>query len=172
MLKRTIKFTDYNGTDCQEDHFFNLTQTELIELEVNYEDGLGAALEAIVAAKDQKALLAIFKKLVLLSYGQKSADGKSFRKSDEMREEFSQTSAYDALFTELAVNESAAADFIKGIVPANMGAAMDQQQVARIVAEGQPLVEQTMQNYADHVSNVFSTPPPPPSAFEAKRVDL
>ena len=52
-----------------------------------------------------------------MAYGIKSDDGKRFMKSDQLREEFSQTAAYDALFMELATNDDAAATFIKGVVP-------------------------------------------------------
>lgn len=168
MLKRNIKFTDYNDTPCVEEHYFNLTDTELIELEVEYNEGLGATIEKIVATEDRKGLIAIFKKLVLQAYGQKSPDGKSFRKSEAMRDEFSQTAAYSALFMELATNADAAAEFIKGIVPASMGASIDQQTAARIGAETQPAID----DLAVRVASQFSPPPPPPSAFEATRVDL
>jgi hypothetical protein len=63
--------------------------------------------------------------LILLSYGVKSEDGKRFIKSDELRAEFSQTAAYQDMFMELAFNDGAAADFIKGIVPADMSVEMD-----------------------------------------------
>ena len=33
MLKKTITYTDYNGTTRKEDFYFNLTQAEVTELE-------------------------------------------------------------------------------------------------------------------------------------------
>ena len=31
MLKKTINYTDYNGTERTEDFYFNLTQTEVLQ---------------------------------------------------------------------------------------------------------------------------------------------
>lgn len=41
MLKKTIAYTDYNGTTRKEDFYFNLTQAEVTELEVSVEGGPG-----------------------------------------------------------------------------------------------------------------------------------
>lgn len=120
MLKRSITFEDYNGDTVTETHYFNLSKAELVELEFSSDSGFGATLDAIIEAKDNKSLVAEFKKLVLLAYGQKSPDGKRFIKSDEMREEFQQTAAYSALFMELATDDKAAADFVNGIIPKDM----------------------------------------------------
>jgi hypothetical protein len=120
MLKRTIKYEDFNGVDVVEDFYFNLSKSELIEMEAEYNGGLSETLNRIIEAKDNKTLIAEFKKLVLNSYGQKSIDGKRFMKSDALREEFSQTPAYDVLFMELASNEGAAGEFINGIMPKDM----------------------------------------------------
>jgi hypothetical protein len=120
MLKREITYEDFNGEKATDTFYFNLTKTEIITLEVSYEGGLEAALKRIVATNDSKNLIAEFKRIILLAYGVKSEDGKRFIKNDQLREEFSQTAAYDALFMELATNDEAAAVFIKGIIPKDM----------------------------------------------------
>ncbi|MET0786302.1 MAG: hypothetical protein ABWY25_06310 [Paenisporosarcina sp.] len=117
MLKRDITYEDFDGEKVTETFYFNLTRSEIIELEVGYKGGLQEALQRIVKADDKKTLIAEFKKIVLLAYGVKSDDGKRFIKNDELREEFSQTAAYDALFMELATSDDAAATFIRGVVP-------------------------------------------------------
>lgn len=120
MLKREITYEDYNGETVTDTFYFNLTKTEIIELEVGYEGGLEAAIQKIIEAKDNKNLIAEFKKIVLAAYGKKSEDGKRFIKSETLREEFAQTAAYDALFMELATSEDAAANFINGIIPKDL----------------------------------------------------
>lgn len=117
MLKREITYENFDGEMVTEVHHFHFAKNELIDLEVEYEGGLQAGLQRIIDAKDYKALIKEFKKLVLLSYGIKSEDGKRFIKNDELREEFSQTIAYDTLFMELATDDTKAAEFIIGILP-------------------------------------------------------
>lgn len=120
MLKRDITYEDFNGDKVTDTYYFNLTRSEIIELEVGYKGGLEQALKRIIAAQDNKQLFAEFKRIVLLAYGEKSDDGKRFIKTPELREAFSQTAAYDALFMELATNDDAAATFIKGVIPRDM----------------------------------------------------
>ena len=117
MLKKTFTYTDYNGVERTEDHYFNLSKAELMEMELSTTGGLAEMINKIVAAQDAPAIVKVFKELVLKAYGQKSADGRRFIKSKEIADEFSQTEAYSQLFMELATDADAAARFVNGIVP-------------------------------------------------------
>ncbi|MET0786532.1 MAG: hypothetical protein ABWY25_07500 [Paenisporosarcina sp.] len=128
MLKRDITYEDFDGEKVTETFYFNLSRSEIIELEVEYKDGLKEALQRIVKAEDSKALIKEFKKIVLMAYGEKSSDGKRFVKSDAIREAFSQTAAYDQLFMELAMDDNAAATFIKGVIPKDFAQEQDKPQ--------------------------------------------
>lgn len=123
MLKKTVKYTDYNGVEKTEDFFFNLNQAEIMEMELSKDGGLAEAIQRIVDAKDVPAIIAVFKELVLKAYGEKSADGKYFRKKDAdgrpLYRNFEETEAYSIIFMELATDADEAAKFVKGIIPAN-----------------------------------------------------
>lgn len=118
MLKKTITYVDYNGSERTEDFYFNLTKAEIMEMELSTTGGLSEMIGRIVAAQDAPAIIKVFKELVLKAYGQKSADGKRFVKSAALSEEFAQTEAYSILFMELATDADAAAKFVNAIVPA------------------------------------------------------
>lgn len=118
MLKKTITYTDYNGSERTEDFYFNLNKAEIMEMEMSITGGLTEMINKIVAAKDAPAIISIFKKLVLKAYGEKSPDGKRFIKSEELATAFSQTEAYSQLFMELATDADEAAKFVNGIIPA------------------------------------------------------
>ena len=119
MLKQTITYTDYNGTERTEDFYFNLTKAEIMEMEMSTDGGLAEMIQRIVAAKDSASIIKVFKDLILKAYGEKSADGRRFIKSDEISQNFAQTEAYSQLFMELATDSDAAAKFVNGIVPAD-----------------------------------------------------
>ena len=119
MLKKTITYHDYNGVEYTQDFYFNLSKAEIMEMEMGTTGGLAEMITKIVAAQDAPAIIKIFKDLILKSYGEKSADGKRFIKSDEISTAFTQTEAYSELFMELATDDKAAADFVNGIVPAD-----------------------------------------------------
>jgi hypothetical protein len=117
MLKKNIKYTDFNGVERNEDFYFNLSKAEVAEMELSTKGGLAAHLRKIAESDNQKSLVETFKEIVLKSYGEKSDDGKRFIKSKELSESFSQTEAYSELFIELISNADMAAAFVNGIVP-------------------------------------------------------
>lgn len=117
MLKKTIKYVDYDGNEREEDFYFNLTQAECVKLQLGTDGGLEKALKKIVAEQDVPKIIPIFEKIILSAYGEKSPDGKRFMKSKEISDAFSQTEAYSDLFMELLKDPDAAAAFINGIIP-------------------------------------------------------
>ena len=87
MLKKTITYTDYNGVRRTEDFWFNLSKAEIMEMEMGTAGGLAEMLQNIVNAQDGPAIIKTFKELVLKAYGEKTPDGKYFRKSPEISED-------------------------------------------------------------------------------------
>ena len=117
MLKKNIKYVDYDGNERTEDFYFNLNKAEVIELQLGTVGGLTKTLEKIVQEKDASRIIEYFKTLILKAYGEKSADGRRFIKSQELRDAFKQTEAYSELFMELASNAQMAAEFVNGVLP-------------------------------------------------------
>lgn len=121
MLKKTFRYTDYDNNERVEDHYFNLTEAEAMEMELGTTGGLTKMIEEIVAAQDTPTIVKIFKEMILKAYGKKSPDGRRFMKSEEISREFSETEAYSQLFMELATDAKAAAAFVNGIVSSGAG---------------------------------------------------
>jgi len=124
MLKKTIEYTNFDGVEMKEDFFFNLTQAELTELQMSKAGGFGEYIEKIVAAKDVPTLAKLFKDLIMLSYGEKSADGKRFVKKaadgHRLADDFVETEAYSNLYMELIMDDKEAANFVNGILPSEV----------------------------------------------------
>jgi hypothetical protein len=121
MLKKIIKYVDYDGNNREETHYFNLNKAELAELEFSANGGMEKAIKQIIEIKDRDKIMQIFKEIIRKSYGEKSLDGKYFLKFDEngnrLADKFMQTEAYPTLFVELGSDAKAASDFIEGILP-------------------------------------------------------
>jgi len=132
MLKKTIKYTDYNGVERNEDFFFNLTRAEIMEMQMGTAGGLADQIAKIISTQDTPKIMEIFKDIITKSYGEKSADGRRFMKKDEngrpLVNNFIDTEAFSELFTELATDDKAAAAFINGIVPADMEVSEEKRQ--------------------------------------------
>ena len=129
MLKKTIKYTDFNGVERTEDFYFNLTKAELMEMEMSTTGGLTEMVRRIINTQDTPSILKVFKKIILKSYGVKSDDGKRFIKTEEMAKEFEQTEAYSNLFMELLRDEKKAADFINGLLPVDIAKQVEEQRL-------------------------------------------
>lgn len=117
MLKQSIKYTDYNGTEREETFYFNLSRAELIDLEYKTPGGLRDLLERIVKEKDSVKIYQMFKDIVMLSYGEKSDDGKHFVKSPEISKAFTETEAFSELMMMFVSDAEFAAKFVNSVVP-------------------------------------------------------
>ena len=129
MIKKTIKYEDYNGNEREEEFYFNLSNAELTKMELGVEGGLSERLKKVLATKDTPQILKVFEEIINKAYGVKSDDGKRFIKSKELLEEFTQTEAYSQLFVELATNENSAQEFILGILPKKLSDEVKKQNV-------------------------------------------
>lgn len=123
MLRKVVAFKNFNDEEVSEVLYFNLTKTEILALNHEYQNGLSAKIQDIVDSVDPYEIYEFFKDLVSRSYGIKSQDGNSFKKSKEATEEFLQSLAFESfLFGILEADDNGkqAADFIKAIVPQDL----------------------------------------------------
>lgn len=124
MIKKTITYTDYNGVERTENFYFNLSEAEVLEMEMSTEGGMAESIQKVVDAKDAPTIIRVFKDLVLKAYGVKSDDGRRFMKTkpdgSRYADDFKETEAYSQIFMELATDADAAAKFVNGIVPTKL----------------------------------------------------
>lgn len=111
MLKQSITYTNFNNEQVTEVFLFNLTRAETIELEATAEGGLSEWIKTISVQKNPKAIIDTFKHMIAMSYGEKTADGRRFVKSEEISQSFLATEAYSVLFTMLISDAAFASNF-------------------------------------------------------------
>lgn len=125
MLKKSITYVDYNGEKQTDDCYFNLSKAELLEMEMSEKGGFENYIRTLMEERDNKKIYKLFKDLILMSYGQKSADGRSFIKKKMvdgqmiyLKDEFEQTEAFTELMMELlSGGDEAMAKFINSLIP-------------------------------------------------------
>lgn len=132
MIKKTITYTDFNDVERTEDFHFHLTKAEVMKMQMGTTGGLAEMIQRIVAAQDMPTIIATFEDMILKSYGVKSPDGKQFQKSEELRTAFAQTNAYSQLFMELSTDADKAAEFVNGIMPADIQKELAGQDLTKI----------------------------------------
>lgn len=120
MLKKTITYRDYDDVERTEDFYFHLTQAELTQLAFSVDGGLEEYLKVITKSQNNSEILSMFQKIIAMAIGVRSEDGRRFIKTDEIRDDFLQTNAYQELFMELMMNPSYAVEFIRGALPSDL----------------------------------------------------
>lgn len=122
MLKKTIVYNDYDGNERSENFYFNLSKAEVMEMEFSFTGGMTNVIEQMVNTQDTARIMELFKKIIMMAYGEKSADGKRFMKigpdGRRLAEGFVETEAYSELFMELVSDPKKFADFIAAVIPA------------------------------------------------------
>lgn len=143
MIKETITYVDYNGTERTEDFYFNQTKTELLRMEQDKNGAFSTVLEKFIKAKDQADLFDAIEKFIYKSYGVKSEDGRTFEKDEKLSKAFFQSPAYEVLFDKLNADAEYAYKFIMGIVPAELSkAANENPDAAKKLAEVRNMIEE------------------------------
>lgn len=117
MIKWPIKYVDYNGNTITENFYFHLNKAELVKMQFEANGGYSQFIERVTNQRDLKALGDEFERIVLNAYGEKSDDGRTFRKSEKLKDDFKHSEAYSELFMELITDSDKAVSFIKGILP-------------------------------------------------------
>lgn len=133
MIKRTVTFTNYDGEEVTQDFYFNLTNAEIVEMELSTPGGLSTMLQKIINTKNVPETVKLFKEILLKSYGQKSADGNHFVKNQQITDEFISSPAFSELYMELAFDTDAATKFINGVVPSDISTKMKTQNANGVI---------------------------------------
>lgn len=122
MYKKSINYTGFDGNEETLVAYFNINQMEATRLNAKYDGDITKFIEQVVESKDLTRMLDFIEDMILSAYGERSEDGLRFVKNAEVRENFSQTLAYEALFGELLMNPDAVAEFAdKTIVKSKKG---------------------------------------------------
>lgn len=121
MVKKTVKYTDVDGNEVEEELMFHLTKAEITEINASYPGGMKDYARSLIKKHDEAAILALFKEIILRAYGERSTDGKNKfikrRDGHLLAEDFIDGEAYSALFEELLTSEENAQSFFEGLVP-------------------------------------------------------
>lgn len=125
MLKKKITYLDLDDNEITEDFYFNLSKAEITEMELSREGGFAEYLKKIIASEDRAEIIATFKIIISMTVGLRSEDGKRFIKSQDISDGFMQSNAYSTMFMELLTDTTKAVEFIRGVIPSDVAATID-----------------------------------------------
>lgn len=126
MVKKVIKYIDYNDVEREEAFYFNLSKSELAHMAMSSDGDMAEKIRGIVKAKDTKSILNIFEDIIQKSYGIKSEDGKRFIKKAPdghlYADDFIASPAYDELYFELIQDPKKLSEFFNALIPKDLAA--------------------------------------------------
>lgn len=164
MLKRNITYTNFNDKEVTGIFYFHISKAEWAKKEYGTKGGYAEMMKRIIKTEDFGQLITQFQEIILDAYGIKAEDGEYFEKSDELRLKFSQTPAFDVLFTELATDENAAAVFLQGVFPKDIGLELEKlnaQQNSDILQKIETSTKESEFEKMQRISQALPTGPPP-----------
>lgn len=120
MHSITRTFTDFDGNQRTETHYFNLTKAELVELEFR-SNGLEDRLTRLVAAQKGSDIMDLITEIIEITYGVK-AEGGRFRKGREYWLDFKSSAFYSDFFFEMVTDADKASAFLNAVIPQELRA--------------------------------------------------
>jgi hypothetical protein len=132
MLQETVSYTDFDGDPQVETLHFHLGRTDIFEL-LPYEERIRELSEMFdgpertMTSEEIREVYQVLEKLVELSYGIRSDDGKHFRKSPDIYADFRSTAVFDAFMFGMFEDPAKAVNFMVKIMPKEM---LDEESIA------------------------------------------
>jgi hypothetical protein len=128
-VKRTIRFHDLDGNPVEQDWYFVLGKTDVLEMNVvhDYED-VPAYLASILkdAKNHSREILDLWKEMLFNAVGQR--EDNLLVKDDAILRKFRYSGAYEQFLSELMDEDDAGASFFMSIMPADVQAKIEEEQ--------------------------------------------
>ena len=124
MIKMNVSAETFDGDMVTETLWFHMNKVDLIELQESEPNGFVETLQAFMSrkpedwtTKDKFKLFNYFRTMVDKAYGERSSDGKRFKKSPEILANFKDSIFYDEFVLSLLEDENKSIKFFNGIMP-------------------------------------------------------
>ena len=117
MLKKDITYPDLDGNPVTETFWFHLSKIELAEKDILTDGGYSKKLKEIIKTDKASVVYPILKEFILDAVGRRSEDGRRFDKSDDIRNDFVNSAAYETLIFEMLGDAKMASEFMNSVIP-------------------------------------------------------
>lgn len=116
MVSKEITYQNVDGKTVTEVAYFHLNKGDLMEIEVEFDEGFDVHAKKVVEKQNKKEILNLFKYLISKAYGVRTEEG-GFYHDEAKTRKFMQSEAYGELLFSLASNEAEIKSFMEGIMP-------------------------------------------------------
>lgn len=111
MYSKTIEYVDFNGNERSDKLYFHLSLPEVTRIEAEIDNSLKDHITSLIANRDKKTLLDFLERIILTSYGERTQDGRTFKKNEQITSDFENSLAYAEFFEQIITEEGMAQSF-------------------------------------------------------------
>ena len=130
MIKKTVKYVDYNGRETTEELYFDMSALAFTKFAAKYSDfsnidlesdnsvieAVRAFLDKIIKENDLSKMIEFLEEFILSAYGEKASDGKHFFKTKEIKTNFENSLAFAQIFEDLILRQDSIQPFVAGVL--------------------------------------------------------
>lgn len=118
MFKKVVKYENFEGEMKAKTLYFNISKTEILKMRTDDRQfNLISSFKGLADSFTIEKAIGLIDMMIDLSYGERSEDGETFRKSPDLLAKFKESAAYDALFDDLCNTEGAIKEFFTKVFP-------------------------------------------------------
>jgi hypothetical protein len=127
MFDKQITYKNkFDGTEITDTYWFNVEASEIAEMKAAHQDDIGAYFRRIQNANNSEELIRFYRDMICLGVGIRV--GNRHDKSEQVKKDFVETGAYNALFMELIQSPDQGVGFINDMFPQDLIEQYDRQQ--------------------------------------------
>lgn len=118
MHKIDVTYEDFEGQSQTEALYFNLSRAKIIDMTITGEaEELLEDLRNSVKSENGSEIIRLVRHLIHLSYGEKADDGKTFRQSEQLSDDFLQSQPFDQMFYDMIMEPTRVLSFVEALFP-------------------------------------------------------
>ena len=102
MISRTVTYNNLlDGKEVKEELWFHLRKDEVVRIIGRAKKDWDEYIKEMMAREDVDEIFDFLESILKLAYGERSEDGRTFRKDKKAQEDFVNSEAYSELFVEM-----------------------------------------------------------------------
>ena len=105
MISRTVTYNNLlDGKEVKEELWFHLRKDEVVRIIGRAKKDWEEYIKEMMAREDVDEIFDFLESILKMAYGERSEDGRTFRKDKKAQEDFINSEAYSELFVEMVTD--------------------------------------------------------------------
>lgn len=148
MILKTVDIEDLDGNPLKRDYAFHMSASEALEFAHRYDPNGDIEAYFKNTSNSQQSIFEMMRDLLSSTVGKKHEDNIRFLKPADLKADFVESGAYDAILFEFAASAEKMIEFFNGVLPKNLLAKAKKLEADKAAAAKRPLYDPKNGNYS------------------------